>query len=341
MRSDEEGVSISAKAAHHVALGVEHQQAIPSGTGRVDQVQHGLGLAAADAAKDQEMPCLALATYRDGWHQRHAIAVDPALGGAGPGEGLQAPAARLQPAPANDPERGGIDAKAQRKAEQRHEPGQAEANNGPEPELKPVQRSILRQVRSAGSPIGVPIAVPKPGQDPLPNTGFNVGRSERCGQSIGERGAGGPPDVPQVCDGAAPLASPSAKSLIIPTLSLPVQSAAQGGHPVIGIVQHAGSAKPKDAWFKRRRLSDIRRRLGLPGHISRENHRELCFDSKNWIQGTLAGDIGGLHKAGGWGREGDVDHHPVIAMEPDRHHLLSLALSCWFRQIGEVAMGPI
>jgi hypothetical protein len=34
--------------------------------------------------------------------------------------------------------------------------------------------------------------------------------------------------VPQMCDGAGPLASPSAKSLIIPTVSLPVQSAAQG-----------------------------------------------------------------------------------------------------------------
>jgi hypothetical protein len=56
---------------------------------------------------------------------------------------------------------------------------------------------------------------------------------------------------------------------------------------------------------------------------------------------TLAGGIGGLHKAGGWGREGDVHHHPVIAMAPDRHHPLKLALSCWFRQIGDVAMGPI
>jgi site-specific DNA recombinase len=34
--------------------------------------------------------------------------------------------------------------------------------------------------------------------------------------------------VPQVCDAAAGLASPSAKSLIIPTVRLPVQSAAQG-----------------------------------------------------------------------------------------------------------------
>ena len=53
------------------------------------------------------------------------------------------------------------------------------------------------------------------------------------------------PDVPQACDTAAIPASPSAKSLVIPTVSLPVQSAAQGEHPVIGIVQHAGSAKPR------------------------------------------------------------------------------------------------
>jgi hypothetical protein len=53
----------------------------------------------------------------------------------------------------------------------------------------------------------------------------------------------------------------------------------------------------------------------------------------------MAGGIGGFHKAGGWGREGDAHHHPVIAMEPD-HHPLKLALSCWFRQNGE-AMGPI
>jgi len=39
------------------------------------------------------------------------------------------------------------------------------------------------------------------------------------------------PDVPQVCDGAAALAFRSAKSLVIPTVSPPVQSAAQGEHP--------------------------------------------------------------------------------------------------------------
>ncbi len=44
------------------------------------------------------------------------------------------------------------------------------------------------------------------------------------------------PDVPQARDAAAGLASPSAKSLVIPTVSLLVQSAAQGEHPPIGIV---------------------------------------------------------------------------------------------------------
>jgi hypothetical protein len=39
------------------------------------------------------------------------------------------------------------------------------------------------------------------------------------------------PDVSQVCDVAAPLAPPSSKSLVIPTVSLPVQFAAQGEHP--------------------------------------------------------------------------------------------------------------
>jgi hypothetical protein len=48
------------------------------------------------------------------------------------------------------------------------------------------------------------------------------------------------PDVPQPCDAADALTSPSAKSLVTPTVSLPVQSAARGEHPVIGVVQHVG-----------------------------------------------------------------------------------------------------
>jgi hypothetical protein len=38
------------------------------------------------------------------------------------------------------------------------------------------------------------------------------------------------PDVPQACDAAAAVTSPSAKSLVIPTVSVPVQSSAQGEH---------------------------------------------------------------------------------------------------------------
>jgi hypothetical protein len=38
---------------------------------------------------------------------------------------------------------------------------------------------------------------------------------------------------------------------------------------------------------------------------------------------------------------GGVRHQPVIAMERNRHHPFTLALSCCFRQIGDVAMGPI
>jgi hypothetical protein len=48
------------------------------------------------------------------------------------------------------------------------------------------------------------------------------------------------PDVPQPCDAMAPVTSPSAKSLVIPTVNLPVQSAAWGEHPLIGVVQHFG-----------------------------------------------------------------------------------------------------
>jgi DNA-binding MarR family transcriptional regulator len=44
------------------------------------------------------------------------------------------------------------------------------------------------------------------------------------------------PDVPQACDAVDALTSPSAKSLVLSTVSLPVQSAAQGEHPVIGVV---------------------------------------------------------------------------------------------------------
>ena len=50
------------------------------------------------------------------------------------------------------------------------------------------------------------------------------------------------PDLPRACDATAALASPSEKALIIPTVSLPVQSAAQGEDLVNGVVQHFGSS---------------------------------------------------------------------------------------------------
>jgi transposase-like protein len=49
------------------------------------------------------------------------------------------------------------------------------------------------------------------------------------------------PDVPQARDAVAALTSSSAKSLFIPTVSLPVQSDAQSEDPVVGIGQHVGS----------------------------------------------------------------------------------------------------
>jgi len=49
------------------------------------------------------------------------------------------------------------------------------------------------------------------------------------------------PDVPQPCDASAALAFPPAKSVVIPTVSLPVQSAAQAKHLPSGVGQSVGS----------------------------------------------------------------------------------------------------
>jgi len=145
-------------------------------------------------------------------------------------------------------------------------------------------------------------------------------REHRCATGVRRRG---------------PLASPSAKSLVILTVSLPVQSAAQGEQP-FGSVQHVGSAKPRTqarrCWFERWRLSDIRRRLRLPVHINggrtHGSHAvSLRVRSKRpWS----AASVGFTKRA--WGREGDAHPHPVVAMEPEWHHPLRLARSCWLRQ---------
>ena len=88
----------------------------------------------------------------------------------------------------------------------------------------------------------------------------------------------------------------------IPTVSLPVQSAAPGEHPVIGIVQHAGSVKPRTRArrhrFKRWPLTRSPKTCAVWLHQWRAKPRELCSDPENWIQATLAGDIGGFTKRG-------------------------------------------
>jgi hypothetical protein len=63
--------------------------------------------------------------------------------------------------------------------------------------------------------------------------------------------------------------------------------------------------------------------------------------AESWIQATMAGGIGGFHKAQAGVLEGDAHHHPVVAMEPDRHHPLKLALSRGFRQSATSLWGPI
>jgi hypothetical protein len=123
--------------------------------------------------------------------------------------------------------------------------------------------------------------------------------------------------------------------IVIPTLSLPVQSAAQGERPVIGSVEHAGSAKPR-----------IGRNAGSSvggSRTSAEGLRCLATSAKGELdscaqiprigsEGPWPAASVDFTKREGRGREGDVHDHPVIAMEPERHHPLSLALSCWLRQ---------
>jgi hypothetical protein len=51
----------------------ENQEAIPADKRFIDQLQHGLGLAAADAAHNQEVPCLPFAPQRDGRHECNSL----------------------------------------------------------------------------------------------------------------------------------------------------------------------------------------------------------------------------------------------------------------------------
>jgi hypothetical protein len=87
--------------------------------------------------------------------------------------------------------------------------------------------------------------------------------------------------VPQVCDAVAVLVSPSAKSLVIPAVRLPVQSAARGEPPGRDrATRRIGEAKDASeaAQVQASGPSDMCRRLRLPVHINGENSWELCSE---------------------------------------------------------------
>jgi hypothetical protein len=90
------------------------------------------------------------------------------------------------------------------------------------------------------------------------------------------------PDVPQVCATAAALASPSANSLLIPTVNLPVQSAAKGQHPVIGIVQHFGGWRlPSEGLGRcpRRASSGFHPKRQTPFRVKEEREDGVAFSA--------------------------------------------------------------
>ena len=153
MRRQEERRALSRKAGHHVALGVEHQEAIVAADGFDDQMQHGLRLAAADAAKNQEMSCLAVATERDRRQQLDAMPVNPALAGAGPREGFQPCRACLQPRAARDLEGRLIDAKAESEAEQRQEADHGPTGDGQAPKIEGIKRAVPSELMLACVPV--------------------------------------------------------------------------------------------------------------------------------------------------------------------------------------------
>lgn len=153
MRRHEERRALSRKAGHHVALGVEHQEAIVAADRFDDQMQHGLRLAAADAAKNQEMPCLAVATERDRRQQLDAVPVNPAFAGAGPREGFQPCRACLQPRAARDLEGRPIDAKAESEAEQRQEAEHGPTGDGQAPKIEGIERAIPGELIVARFPV--------------------------------------------------------------------------------------------------------------------------------------------------------------------------------------------
>ena len=92
--------------------------------------------------------------------------------------------------------------------------------------------------------------------------------------------------------------------------------------------------------------SDMCRRLRLPVHINGENSWELCSEFRELDPSDPGRRYRWASQGGGWGREGDVHHHPVAAMELDRHHpLTALSVSPWVsRQVppvsGDIVFAP-
>lgn len=177
---------MSGQASHHVAFGVEHQDAIVAADGLDDQMQHGLRLAAANAAENQEMPCLAVEAERDRRHQLDAAPVNPAFARAGSREGFQPRRAYLQPRAPRDLEGGAIGAKAKGESEQRHEADRGPADDRHAAKLESVQRTVSHEPLPTGLPIIIGGGVIEERQRSRLEASLNAGCVKRHAPPIGK-----------------------------------------------------------------------------------------------------------------------------------------------------------
>jgi hypothetical protein len=168
------------------------------------------------------------------------------------------------------------------------------------------------------------------------------------------------PDVPQVCDGAAPLASHQ-RNLSSFQLWVCPRNPLHKANTLRSESCSRRIREAKDAWFKRWRLSDIRRRLGLPSYFSAgRTHASYALipriGSKGpWLAASVdftkreAGVVkvtciitGYRHGAGPVpsAQAGALACRATIKV---RRVLIQIVArySPWFHQIGDVAMGPI
>ena len=114
------------------------------------------------------------------------------------------------------------------------------------------------------------------------------------------------PDVPQACDAAAPSLPRQRNLLVIPTVSLPVQSAAQGERPVIGIVQHFGSGRESGSTPHERRR-----------HVSHP-HRQARFSLvKNRIRRCSAKHVPRIASRAARFPETDGQRYSIKADQPN------------------------